>query len=168
MSDNGSWYDYDEYLQPKHLKGKRVTLQIVRTAEIEVNERGEKKIKPVLYFKGTAKYLFLNKTMRAALSEMFGDQKSACVGKSISIRAAKLAGRKDGQETIEILPPEDKKPSAPLPASGTSKSALDQVWDLASLHEEAKEAIEQLLSDHGGDADASLEALKRKYAEVKA
>lgn len=158
---SGSWFDYDEYLQPRHLKGKRVTLTITRTGEVEVEQYGKTKIKPVIYFKNTQKYLFLNKTMRLALFEMFGEDKAACIGKRISIRAKRMP---NGKETIEILAPEDHKPSAPLPAE--AKSALDQLWDLATQREvaEPKVVIEELLRKHGGDAEAALAEMQRVFA----
>lgn len=155
---SGSWFDYDEYLQAKHLKGKRVTLTIVRTDEVEVDQRGKKTIKPVLYFKNTQKYLFLNKTNRQALVDMFGEQRDACIGKRISISARKLP---NGKETIEILAPQEHAPASPLPTD--TKSALDQLWDLATQREvaEPKTVIEELLRKHGGDADAALAEMQR-------
>lgn len=164
---SGSWFDYDEYLQPRHLKGKRITLTIIRTDEVEVDQRGKKSIKPVLFFKGTPKYLFLNKTNRQALVDMFGEQRESCIGKRISIRAMRMP---NGKDTIEILAPQEHAPASPLPTETTTKSALDQLWDLATQHEvaEPKVVIEELMRKHGGDADAALAEMQKQFEAATA
>jgi hypothetical protein len=165
MSD--SWYDYDEYLQPAHLKGKRVTLTIVRADEVETTQYGKKQIKPVLYFKGTRKYMFLNKTARKALSEMFGDQKAACVGKAISIQAKRL---ENGKETIVVLPPEIIKPSAPLPenVAREEKSDLDRIMDVLEFNdvEDPGTVLKNAITAAKGDAAAALAAVEAKFGKV--
>lgn len=162
MGDKGSWYDYDVFLQPQHLKGKRVTLKIIGFDEIEVNERGKRVIKPIIRFAGTKKFMFVNKSNRHILADLFGDQKIACIGKQITIQAVRLD---NGKNSIVIYPAESN-PLTALPGE-KDKSALDQMWALATEHEEPNpgDLIESLLGDYGGDVDAALAALKSRYSK---
>ena len=102
------------------------------------------------------------------LARLWGADADAWLGKRITIKTIESDfgdGEGSKKRTIRICG-EAKSTAAPRPAedNGSTKSALDQVWDLAAIHEMPKEEIEQLLSDHGGDADAALAALKQKYA----
>jgi len=165
-----SWYDYDVYLQPKHLKGKRVTLTIARAGEVEVDERGNKQVKPVLYFKGTAKYLFLNKTSRTMLCEMFGESPAACAGKKIAIQAVPIKGRKDGKETVVISRAAETTPSASLPPDAVpqEKDDLARIWSLLEFHEieQPEFVVKRAVTAAKGDHAVALAALEAKYGQV--
>ena len=104
------------------------------------------------------------------LARLWGADADAWLGKRITIKTIESDfgdGEGSKKRTIRICG--EPKAAAPrngsvAPSTAAPRPALDQVWDLATLHEEPKEAIEQLLGDHGGDADAALAALKQKYA----
>lgn len=163
-----SWFDYDEYLQPRHLKGKRHTLTIKRAGEINVEERGNKKSKPILYFNETAKYLFLNKTARLALYEMFGESPAACAGKRITIQAVPLEGRKDHKETIVISPAQSTAPSAALPEDKPAKTDLDRIMDVLEFYEieDPEVVFKRAITATEGDAAAALAAIEAKYGKL--
>lgn len=161
MSD--SWYDYDEFLQPHHLKGKAATLEITGVGEMEINDHGKKSVKPILRFKGTRKYMFVNKTNRKVLCELFGDQKTACVGKHITLAPVRLD---NGKDSIVLRAATDKSATTPNGASAIAKTAMEQLWALTKAEEDQQGVIDRTLAEHHGDVEAALQALKQKYAVV--
>ena len=164
MSD--SWFKYDRRIRWQHLKGKPRVMKIIGFGEIKKDGFGEERLLPVLYFEKTDKYLELNDTNRMILVEMFGDDKSLSKGRFITLAPEKV---RNGKMGIVILAAAQTSPATvaarePSDTTAAPRALLDQVWDLAALHEEPKETIEAILTEHGGDAQAALAALQAKYS----
>jgi len=115
------WSDFDRAIKAEHLKGQAFTLTIARV-EIEVTHPrpGVEATSPVLYFRETSKGLIVSPTNADALTALFGDDVTACIGQRVTLKAIslKVAGR-DTQPiriyatTGEIVTPPGSAPSAP-------------------------------------------------------
>jgi hypothetical protein len=101
-----------KYTENEWLKGtdfdddERVVLTITKIEEHTFESKESKEIRPVLEFKekfkGVDKKLSLNKTRSTKLSELFGDDSDACIGKRITVYAgdASFGGR--AEKTVVI------------------------------------------------------------------
>jgi len=95
------WSDFDKYLKGKHLKGKSFVLTIVRFETEETHPRPDAAtLSPVLYFRETSKGLIISPTNRDTLTELFGDDMSACIGKKVTLKAEKM--KVAGKERLPI------------------------------------------------------------------
>ena len=147
-----SWYDYDEYLKAKHLKGKRHVLTIRSVGEVKTNERGKESIKPVLYFVETKKYLFMDSAnRREAIVTLFGDDPKNCIGKKIAIAAGKAP---NGKDTIDIFPASASAKVQPIP-----DNPANIVWEYAAKHHIEGATVEQVLAECNADASKALDKL---------
>lgn len=113
-----NWSDYEMYLKPIHLKGKTVTLTIVRVVEEDTHPRGGEIVKaPVLYFRELPFGLILSPTNRQTLAALYGDPVSECIGKPIAVQSVAVRVGNMQKTPIRIL---NQRPNAPKvePATG--------------------------------------------------
>jgi hypothetical protein len=87
----GKWSDFERYLKSVHLQGKRATVKIERVAIEELHPRpGKVERAPVVYFEGKSKGLILSATNQRTLARLFGDDMTACVGKTVTLEAVEV------------------------------------------------------------------------------
>ena len=113
-----NWSDYEVYLKPIHLKGKTVTLTIVRAVEEDTHPKGGAVVKaPVLYFRELPFGLILSPTNRQTLAALYGDAVSECIGKPIAVQSVAVRVGNLQKTPIRIL---NQRPAAPRvePAPG--------------------------------------------------
>lgn len=113
-----NWSDYELYLKPIHLKGKTVTLTILRAVEEDTHPKGGAVVKaPVLYFRELPFGLILSPTNRQTLAALYGDQVSDCIGKPIAVQSVSVRVGNMNKTPIRIL---NQRPNAPaiVPATG--------------------------------------------------
>jgi len=80
--------DYEQFLRPIHLQGKRVTVTISRFEEIETHPRPGKKEKALcMYFKDKRLPLILSTPNRRFLMETISDDPNACIGVAVALEA---------------------------------------------------------------------------------
>ena len=75
-----------KYFKAADLGGKERTVKISGCFNEELGQGSDKKTRPVLYFEGHKKGLVINKTNSIAISEIYGDETEAWVGKMLSRR----------------------------------------------------------------------------------
>lgn len=124
---NGNWSDYEKFLKPVHLKGEPRTLTITRITEEETHPRpGETVRSPVLWFKEVPFGLILSPTNRQTLIALYGDEKNACIGKPIVVKAIDM---KVGGRDKQPLRIQKQRPNAPQidPATGEIHAVLPPV-----------------------------------------
>lgn len=132
-----NWSDYEVYLKPIHLKGKTVTLTIVRAVEEDTHPKGGAVVKaPVLYFRELPFGLILSPTNRQTLAALYGDAVSECIGKPIAVQSVAVRVGNLQKTPIRIL---NQRPAAPRvepatgeivePASVTERAADTAVMD---------------------------------------
>lgn len=113
-----NWSDYEMYLKPIHLKGKTVTLTIVRAVEEDTHPKGGAVVKaPVLYFRELPFGLILSPTNRQTLAALYGDHVSECIGKPIAVQSVAVRVGNVQKTPIRIL---NQRPNAPaiVPSTG--------------------------------------------------
>jgi hypothetical protein len=92
-----NWSEFEKYLKPAHLAGRRATVTIERVAIEELHPRpGKVERTPVVYFEGKSKGLILSHTNQRTLAGLFGDDMTACVGKTVTLDTVEV---KVGRET---------------------------------------------------------------------
>ena len=105
-----NWSDYEVYLKPIHLKGKTVTLTIVRAVEEDTHPKGGAVVKaPVLYFRELPFGLILSPTNRQTLAALYGDAVSECIGKPIAVQSVAVRVGNTQKTPIRIL---NQRPAA--------------------------------------------------------
>ena len=106
-----NWSDYEVYLKPIHLKGKAVTLTIVRAVEEDTHPKGGAVVKaPVLYFRELPFGLILSPTNRQTLAALYGDPVTECIGKPIMVQSVAVRVGNTQKTPIRIL---NQRPNAP-------------------------------------------------------
>lgn len=162
--------DYDEFMVADYAPlDKPYVLTIAGACLAKSYDRkADQEIEvPALKFKESRKKLKLTSNdNRHALGRLYGPKASGWTGKQISVRVVekKIFGKMTRYFVIDNFVP--KAESAPAPKPAAVKSPFDQLWDLAAIHEEPKQVVEDLLRETGGDAVAALEALKQKHAQA--
>ncbi|MBB5536840.1 hypothetical protein [Rhizobium giardinii] len=75
------------YVRSEDLKGRRHTLTIDRIA---VEDVGDDRDKPVIYFKGARKGLVLNKTNAMVIAEVYGKNTESWSGQPLELYVARV------------------------------------------------------------------------------
>lgn len=122
-----NWSDYEMYLKPIHLKGKAVTLTIVKTTEEDTHPQGGKSVvAPVLWFRELPFGLILSPINRQTLWTLYGDPVTECIGKPITVQAVAVKVGKIDKTPIRIS---RMRPNAPQiePATGESVAPAPSV-----------------------------------------
>jgi hypothetical protein len=87
--------DYEKFLRPIHLQGKRVTVTIERFEEIDTHPRpGRKERALCVYFEAKRLPFILSTPNRRFLMDTFGDDVKASIGQAVALEArpVKVAG----------------------------------------------------------------------------
>ncbi|OQY87162.1 MAG: hypothetical protein B6D41_12325 [Chloroflexi bacterium UTCFX4] len=132
--------DMDKRIKARHLQGRRVTLTIQHVGieimprrqgqvaaqtiagEMPTTERAAGEPVFVLWFKelGARKSLVLSNPNREKLIELFGDEPSACIGKTIALEAQRVTAFGKIHNVVRIVDAADGSAAA---ASQTDASA---------------------------------------------
>lgn len=99
------WSEFEKYLKPEHLAGRRTTVTISRIAIEETHPRpGKTEKAPVAYFEGKSKGLILSQTNQRTLARLFGDDIQACIGQSITLECVAVQVGRETRRPIRIKP----------------------------------------------------------------
>src|SRR5262245_18819890 len=102
-SNAGRWSDYERYLKPEHIQGRKVTVKIARVAIEETHPRpGNSELAPVIYFENKAKGLILSATNRRTLARLFGDDVQACIGQTVTLETVSVQVGRESKTPIRI------------------------------------------------------------------
>lgn len=137
-----SWFDYDKRLRSQHFDGKARDLTITRVGEVKA-EFEQNEMTPVIYFKETPKYLELNETNRMKIVELFGDEKSNCVGGRIRLAVKNVRGGKIGIVITGKAPAPGAKPAptqATAPVDTTAPKPGNETTDVKPAQPEHVDA----------------------------
>ena len=106
------WSDFEQYLKPAHLKGKpaRVEIADIKTEKHYNQDRAQVEPVPVIFFKNAKRPLVVSPANRKALAQLFGDDCSAAIGKSVLLVPAVVKAFGKEQETIRIMRAPDATP----------------------------------------------------------
>jgi len=154
-----SWFDYDKRLRPEMLKGKPVTVEIRSFAEVRRDDYGKEKIVPVLYFKGTDKYLELNDTNRMTLVRMFGDKKSAAIGKKIMLITETVRNGKTGI----VIHPTSQTAETKTEAAEATSTPLATLFEYAGNFNLSMDQVNAILERAHGDASKAHDLINKEY-----
>lgn len=163
------WSEFEAYLSGEYFPpDKEFTFTIARVAICELwSKKEQRKVQsPVLFFKETRPGLPITSSEnRRMLNRLFGNNASACIGKRVRVKMIprKVAGEQ--KHPLYIVGNGTSEPGTATTAPA-QKSTLDQLWDLAAMHEMTSDAVGALIREHGGDVEAAFAALKKRYAEA--
>jgi hypothetical protein len=121
------WSDFETYLKPEHLGGKRPIVTIAEIAFEETHPNGKAETAAVAYFVGAKRGLILTPTNRRTLQKLFGDEIQACRGGRVQLEVVHVQafGRDSTPIRIVAAPPKPAAPTAPA-AEQPSGAAGDQ------------------------------------------
>jgi hypothetical protein len=91
-----------KYIQAADLKGKDASLTIARITREEVGE--DQRTKSVIYFHGAKKGLILNAVNDRTVSDMYGDDDTLWIGKTITLFADKVMFRGKLVDGVRVRP----------------------------------------------------------------
>jgi hypothetical protein len=110
------WSDFEKYLKPEHLAGKRTTVKISRVVVEQTHPRpGKTEQAPVAYFEDKYKGLILSPINQKALQRLFGDAVDNCIGQTVVLEAVTVTVGNRTRTPIRIFASNGSRPE-PLPA----------------------------------------------------
>jgi hypothetical protein len=116
-----NWSDWENYLKPSHLNGRKALVVIDKVVIKETHPRpGKTEQAPVLYFKDRTKGLILSAINRRKLAQLFGDNADNCVGQTVMLEAVPVEVGRKTEHPIRIF------------AAGPGPAAQAQATDEAS------------------------------------
>ena len=119
MADYRTMFD-SEWVRAWDLGGRALTVTIVKVAAgVLENQKARKKDKkPVVWFKGAQKPLALNKTNAKTIAQLYGNDTTAWIGKTITIYPTRTQFGNEEVDCIRIKPemPRGKAQDMPNPA----------------------------------------------------
>jgi hypothetical protein len=90
----------NDYIKAFDLAGKDVIVTIERVCAGEVSNKTKKARKPLLYVKGQAKPLVLNKTNAKVICQLYGKETDEWIGKRLTLYPTTVDF---GGETVEAI-----------------------------------------------------------------
>jgi hypothetical protein len=127
--------DYETFLRPVHLQGRRVTVTIQRFEEIDTHLPGQGKKKAIcVYFQGKSKPFILSTPNRRFLMDIFGDDVKASVGQVVALEARPI--RVAGVEKMVIrmfMAQPMAQPEAQKNTTGAAPTTSTQLSDVAVI-----------------------------------
>ena len=126
-----------KYFKAADLGGKERTVKISGCFNEELGQGSDKKTRPVLYFEGHKKGLVINKTNSIAISEIYGDETEAWIGRDIVIfsRPVEFQGRTVQGLRVRVpqvapgpVPTVQHAPAAPAPEPDTAPLNDEIPW----------------------------------------
>lgn len=141
-----------KWIKSPDLGGKRVTLKM---SHVKVEEVGDKKKLPVLYFQGATKGLVLNVTNANMISEITGTgETNDWHGRAVTLYVTKVEYGGKRVDGIRVDYPEKKiavLPTQPRPAPPVVAPPMTALGDVAA--EEVGDAFDHEPLDAGADDD---------------
>jgi hypothetical protein len=127
--------DYETFLRPIHLQGKRVTVTIQRFEEIDTHLPGQGKKKAIcVYFKDKRLPLILSTPNRRFLMETFSDDPNACIGLTVALEARPIRVAGVEKMVIKMFKAQPVAQSeAPKNTTGAAPTASTQLSDVAVI-----------------------------------
>ena len=107
-----------------HMNGRTLTIYEVKSAIIGQGEDATKKM--LIGFEDVEKILVVNKTNNEILTEAYGDETDAWVGKRVILNLVSLSFKGERTLSIQLSPaPDHQEPiiDAEAPATGSGKKA---------------------------------------------
>jgi hypothetical protein len=145
-----SMFDDKDYLFAFDLQGRDVTVTIERVeAGTIIGEAGRKSKKPMVTFRGAKKKLAINKTNGRTIAQLYGNDTSAWIGKSITIYPTTTTFGNDTVECIRVRPTVPKQPTNG--GKGAAKPTIPKSEDEAR---ELLAAEQDSAQESSGDAEA--------------
>lgn len=141
MPDYRTFYDSD-FLYAYHLAGKSVVVTIEKVVGGTMGHGAKKSKKPLVYFKGKAKPLGLNKTNGKTIATMYGNDTAAWVGERIEIYPTTTSF---GNDTVDCIRVKPKQPGERKAAGDYDETAAPPNGETPMSPEEIEQALRQEL-----------------------
>jgi len=163
------------YIAAHDLEGRddvHATIREVRMDEVQVPQKDEAEIKPVLYFQGGSKGFILNRTNGDTIAKLHGHDTDDWIGKRVTLfveSGVKAFGKK--WDVIRV------RDSVPPDQNGTAEDRTEVLQDESDLlthgdraATEPQPAPEEVQTQtdalYGSEEDADLDALDQELAQI--
>ena len=139
MTDNsriGAWDLLDDNGQARDRVAEIVKVEaetLKGTGKIKASR------KPVLYFKGTEKSLIAGATICKAISQMYGPNTSAWIGKRVCLYATTTSSADGEVECVRVRPQIPRGKAEPVPSRPVDEAMRQRQVDAAEARAEADE-----------------------------
>ena len=117
-----------KYISSEDLAGKEPTLVISNCVMEEIGQGNDKSNKPVVYFQGAKKGMVLNKTNASTISDMYGPESDAWVGKPVTLITIWTEYQGKAMQGIRIKPIQPATPSTAAPYVDPNAPAGGPAW----------------------------------------